>query len=201
MKRLEIEIHDNYTVSDKEINNIALVKVNWVTLKIEVKLNFKFQFFPQGISFDPPVLESFAPIARSYLPQLSYCSVIGTDIHLSSPPGEKVLVNGPGCCGTSQTHCTVFEDSKHDACRALHGAPVICNGQFAGFALRINETCVVSSGRVMIKYHSVGSFKDWIDYYAKNLQTTTKSPLSGTASSIKLSISFLIFIVTLIILN
>lgn len=151
---------------------------------------------------DPPIFEDFQPIERSSLPTLDFCSVIGNDVHLSPPSTDRVLINGPGCCGTNQAFCSVFETANHNVCESNHGAPVICNGKFSGFVLQLNKTCMASSGRTLIKYHSVDSFRDWINYYVEDMLTTTPpAPTPASASLIKLSFSLLIFFITLVLLK
>lgn len=132
---------------------------------------------------------------------MSFCSVLGRLTHLSKPPEEKVLVNGPGCCGTSQAYCTVFPDKNHDSCNSHHGAPVICDNLFAGFLITKSTACVEVTGKTMIRYHSVGDYKKWIDYYVNNLHTDGPPTTPSSATSMKLSISLVTFLITFVTLK
>jgi hypothetical protein len=150
---------------------------------------------------DPPIFEHFKPIDRSGLPQLNYCSVITENIHLASPPEEKVLINAPGCCETAQAYCSVFEDDKHTSCKSKHGSPVICSGTLAGFVIKLGQTCNSVSGRLMIKYQSISDFNKFIEYHVLHQETTVSPPTPGSAKSITISLSAIILLSTLFILS
>ncbi|CAG9804843.1 unnamed protein product [Chironomus riparius] len=176
-------MHENYKITDNETNNIALIK-----------------FDPLSITTSPPLFSIFKPKALGMLPKVAdNCTIVGRNVHLSSPSLDEVFIIGPSSCygsGGKQAYCSIFDDSNVDACKVVQGAPLICNDhEVAGIVLGGKNMCIKSGSKVQLRYHSVGDFKNFLNYYSLGpATTTTQKPEPSSASIYKVSISAFIMV-------
>jgi hypothetical protein len=124
---------------------------------------------------------------------------VGRNVHLSSPPMDKVFVIGPHSCyggNGKQAYCSVFDDPNIDVCKVLQGAPLICNNnELAGLVLGGKDMCVKVGTKVQLRYHSLGDFSNFLYYYSVGPTTTsTEKPEPSSASIYKVSISAFIMV-------
>jgi len=112
---------------------------------------------------------------------------------------DEVFVIGPSSCYGSngkQAYCSVFNNSNIDVCKVLQGAPLICkNDEVAGIVLGGKDMCVKVGTKVQLRYHSVGDFSNFLNYYSLGpATTTTQKPEPNSASIYKVSISAFIVV-------
>lgn len=115
-----------------------------------------------------------------------HCTIYGRDVHLANPPSDNVFVIGPTSCygvGGKQASCSIFDNKDVDACKSIQGAPLICkDNEISGFVLSETRSCTGGSS-IQLRYHNVGDFKSWLNYYMVGPTTTVKP---NFATSLKL---------------
>ncbi|XP_070500189.1 snake venom serine protease KN13-like [Chironomus tepperi] len=176
-------MHDRYHISNNETNNVALIK-----------------FDPLSITTSPPLFSIFKPKALGSIPKIADdCYIVGRNVHLASPSLDHVFVIGPSSCYGSpgnQAYCTIFNNTDADACKVLQGAPLICgDDKIAGIVLGGKDMCVKTGTKAQLRYHSVGDFSKFLNYYSVGpATTTTQEPTPSAASMYKVSISAFIMV-------
>lgn len=62
-----------------------------------------------------------------------------------------------------QVFCTTFASASHATCTAIQGSPVTCGDESIVAGILINNgTCSHNGNRILLNYHSVHDFTDWI---------------------------------------
>lgn len=80
------------------------------------------------------------------------------------PPASCIATNTQAFCSFFvQTNPPTNNVNQNLTCNAIEGSPVLCGTGAAVNGFVISQGCFVNSGRLMVQYHPVQIFREWID--------------------------------------
>jgi hypothetical protein len=78
---------------------------------------------------------------------------------------RSLAVYAPQNCDTNfaQSFCSVIDAQTDFECTASLGSPLVSSDSSTVLGILISEGCRASGDRLLLNYHSVESFRDWIE--------------------------------------